>query len=322
MANNVPKLNLPSVDELFSSEKERSDAKREKVMEVPLSEISDFANHPFKVRMDAEMQAMAESIGQYGVLVPGLVRPKGDGYEMVAGHRRKLASQMAQRETMPCIVRDLTDDEATIIMVDSNLQRENILPSEKALAFKMKLDAIRRQAGRPSQENCAQLAPNFGKRSRDIVAEEAGESKDQVRRYIRLTDLIPELRDMVDNDKLKQGEQHERMALNPAVEISYLTPDLQRELFDAIQSDECTPSLSQAKRLKSAAQDGRLDRNGISLVLSEEKPQQSEKFSFSAEQSKKYFPSDYTPAQKQQHIEKALDHYNRYLERKRSEPVR
>ncbi len=322
MAGNAIKLNLPSVDELFSSQEERDDAKREKVMDLPLSEISDFANHPFKVRMDAEMQAMAESVSQYGVLVPGLVRPVEGGYEMIAGHRRKMASEMAQLETMPCIVRDLTDDEATIIMVDSNLQRENILPSEKALAYKMKLDAIRRQAGRPSQDNCAQLAPNFGKRSHDIIAEESGESKDQVRRYIRLTELIPELREMVDNEKLKQGEQHERIAFNPAVELSYLAPDLQRELFDAIQADECTPSLSQAKRLKTAAQAGKLDRNGISLVLSEEKPQQKESFTFSAEKSNKYFPSNYTPAQKQQHIEKALDYYNRYLERKRSEPTR
>jgi ParB family chromosome partitioning protein len=186
----------------------------------------------------------------------------------------------------------------------------------------MKLEAMKRQGAR-TDLTCSQVGNKFaGKKTSEIVAEEAGESKSQIFRHVRLTELIPELLEMVDNDKLKQGEQHERMALNPAVELSYLAPDMQRELFDAIQADECTPSLSQAKRLKSAAQEGKLDRNGISLVLSEEKPQQNEKFSFSSEQSKKYFPSDYTPAQKQRHIEKALDYYNRYLERKRSEPVR
>jgi len=223
--DNAIKLNLPSADDLFSTQESRDDAQREKVMDIPLSEIEDFPNHPFKVRMDEAMLEMAESVKQYGVLVPSLVRPKeGGGYEMVAGHRRKMASELSGRGTIPCIIRNLTDDEATIIMVDSNLQREKILPSEKAFAYKMKLDAMRRQAGRPSKENSSPVGIDFrGKQSLDILGETTGESRNQIHRYIRLTDLIPGILQMVDDNK---------MAFRPAVEISYLSKEQQQSLFD------------------------------------------------------------------------------------------
>ena len=316
MPNNLPKMSLPVLDDLFSSQEMRDDVAKEKIQDIPLSEIDNFPGHPFQVREDDEMQKMVESVKQYGVLNPVMVRPTEDGrYEMVSGHRRKRACEIAGIVTLPCLVREMTQDEAIIRMVDANIQRENILPSEKAMAYKMKLDAVRRQAGRPSR-NSGQVDQNYiGTISRDRVADEAGESSKQIHRYIRLNELVPELLDMVDTKK---------MAFNPAVELSYLNPELQRELYDAMQADECTPSLSQAQRLKKFAQDGKLNRDGISLVMSEEKPQQKESFSFSAEQSKKYFPSNYTPAQKQQHIEKALEYYNRHLERKREEqePIR
>jgi ParB family chromosome partitioning protein len=230
-------LKLTSIDDLFSTEESRIDSQREKVLEIPLSEISDFPNHPFKVKADEAMLEMTDSVKQYGVLVPGLVRPKADGgYEMVAGHRRKKASELAGRETMPCIVRNLNDDEATIIMVDSNLQRENILPSEKAFAYKMKLEAMKRQAGRPSKENSVQVELNFkGQQSRDILAKQTGESGPQIYRYIRLTELIPSILEMVDE---------KRIAFNPAVEISYLTENEQQDLYKTMQSEDCTPSLS------------------------------------------------------------------------------
>jgi len=208
-------IKLTSVDELFSTEESRADSQREKVLDIPLSEISDFPNHPFKVKADEAMLEMADSVKQYGVLVPGLVRPKPDGgYEMVAGHRRKKASELAGKETMPCIVRELDDDEATIIMVDSNLQRESILPSEKAFAYKMKLEAMNRKAGRPTNENRSQVGNNFSsKRTGEVLAEQVGESKNQIFRYIRLTELIPPILEMVDEKQI---------AFNPAVEISYL----------------------------------------------------------------------------------------------------
>ena len=212
-------LKLPSADDLFTTQDERDDAQRERVMDLPISEISDFPDHPFKVRMDAEMQEMADSIGQHGVLVPCLVRPKdGGGYEMIAGHRRRTASELAGRETMPCIVRDLSDDEATIIMVDSNLQREKILPSEKAFAYKMKLEAMRRQVGRPRKENVSPLGTNL--RSDEQLAQQTGDSRNQIHRFIRLTDLIPELLQMVDNWATREKDEYQ-IAMRPAVELSY-----------------------------------------------------------------------------------------------------
>lgn len=312
MAKSNPRdsIKLASVDDLFSTEESRVDSQREKVLEIPLSEISDFPNHPFKVKADEAMLEMADSVKQYGVLVPGLVRPKADGgYEMVAGHRRKKASELAGRETMPCIVRNLDDDEATIIMVDSNLQRENILPSEKAFAYKMKLEAMKRQAGRPSKENSVQVELNFkGQQSRDILAKQTGESGPQIFRYIRLTELIPSILEMVDD---------KRIAFNPAVEISYLSENEQQDLYKTMQSEDCTPSLSQAQRMKRLSQDGRLNIDVIFSILTEEKPNQKEKFHIQRERIDRFFPKNFTEKQKEDLIVQLLESW--YKKRQREQ---
>ena len=241
--NSALNFNLPSADDLFSTEEERAEARLEKVVNLSPAEISDFLNHPFKVRMDAAMQEMTESVKQYGVLVPTLVRPKSEGgYEMVAGHRRKKAADLAGLAEIPCIVRQLTDDEATIIMVDSNLQREQILPSEKAFAYKMKLDAMKRQAGRPRKDNSAPLGPNLiGTRSNLELAAESPDSKTQIQRYIRLTHLIPEILELVDNSVLKDPAMLQ-IAMRPAVELSYLRKEEQADLFAIMDEMDCTPS--------------------------------------------------------------------------------
>ncbi len=252
---NVIEMHLPTADDLFSTQEERDNGKREYVKAISLDKISDFPDHPFKVRMDEKMLEMIESVREYGVLSPAVVRPKEDGtYEMFAGHRRKLASQMADRSDMPCIVRDLTDEEATIIMVDSNLQREEILPSEKAFAYKMKLDAMKRQAGRPSKNSVPVAQDLRGKTSRQILGEQIGESQDQIRRYIRLTELIKPILDMVDDKKI---------ALRPAVELSYLSQDQQEVLLDTMQLQDCTPSHAQAIKMRKFAEEGRLNENVI-----------------------------------------------------------
>ena len=308
-------LNLPSADDLFSTKEEREDAQRERVIDLPLSEISDFPNHPFKVRMDAEMQEMSESVRQYGVLVPGLVRPKEDGgYEMVAGHRRKMASQLAERGTMPCIVRNLTDDEATIIMVDSNLQREKILPSEKAFAYKMKLDAMKRQAGRPTN-NCVPVGHDFeGKRSREILADKSPDSNTQIQRYVRLTELIPELLKMVDNAVLGEKPQ---IAMRPAVELSHLPAEEQQILYEAIGSEDCTPSHVQAMKMRKFSEEGRLSEDVIFSILQEEKPNQVEQFKLPKEKISRFFAPG-TPAQKiETDIIKGLELLQRQRERNR-----
>jgi len=294
-------IKLTSVDELFSTEESRADSQREKVLEIPLSEISDFPNHPFKVKADEAMLEMADSVKQYGVLVPGLVRPKADGgYEMVAGHRRKKASELAGKETMPCIVRGLDDDAATIIMVDSNLQRESILLSEKAFAFKMKLEAMKRQAGRPSKEdNYSQVGNNFStKTSSDELALQTGESKNQIFRYIRLTELILPILDMVDEKQI---------AFNPAVELSYLAENEQQDLYNTMQSEDCTPSLAQAQRMKKLSQDGRLNVDVIFSILTEEKPNQKEKFNIQRERIERFFPKNFTEKQKEDLIVQLLE---------------
>ena len=259
--NNVAGL-LTSVDDLFSTQESRDEAKLERVINLPPGEISDFPNHPFKVRMDEEMQQMAESVKEHGVLVPALVREKpSGGYEMVAGHRRKRAAELAELPEIPCIVRNLTDDEAIIVMVDSNLQREKILPSEKAFAYKMRLDAMRRIAGRPQKENCATPLHNFeGKRSRQILAEQVGESHEQVRKYIRLTYLLPEMLDMVDDGKI---------ALRPAVELSYLAEKEQQFLLDTMFSEDCTPSHAQAIKMRKFSQEGKLNPDVILSIMQE-----------------------------------------------------
>ncbi|WP_304432647.1 ParB/RepB/Spo0J family partition protein [Acutalibacter muris] len=303
---------LLSVDSLFTTQAQRDEEKRESVRDIPLSEISNFPNHPFKVRMDDSMTEMADSVRQCGVLVPGLVRPKPEGgYEMVAGHRRKKASELAGVETVPCIVRELTDDEATIIMVDSNLQREQILPSEKAFAYKMKLDAMKRQAGRPSKENGATVLPHFsGKKSRELLAEQSGESHEQIRKYIRLTNLTPDLLDLVDNSVLKEKDKPQ-MALRPAVELSYLTLEEQSSLYELIESEDCTPSHAQAIKMKDFSQAGKLNEDVMLSIMQEEKGNQVEQFKIPKERISKYFAPG-TPAQKiEDTIVKALEMYRK-----------
>lgn len=296
-------IKLPSVDDLFTTEESRADERREKVMDIPLSEISDFPNHPFKVRADEAMLEMADSVKQYGILVPALVRPKeGGGYEMVAGHRRKKASELAGRDTMPCIVRELDNDEAVIIMVDSNLQRENITPSEKSFAYKMKLEAMKRQ-GQRTDLTCAQVGHKLARvKSRDILADQMGESKNQISRYIRLTELSQPLRDMVDEKQI---------ALNPAVELSYLTENEQQALLETIQSEDCTPSLAQAQRMKKLSQEGRLNSDVIYSILTEAKPNQKEKITIHSERVDRYFPKGYTEKQKEDLIVQLLEGWYR-----------
>lgn len=295
---------LTSLDSLFTTQEQRDAAKRDVVLDLPLDQIGDFPNHPFKVKQDEAMLEMVESVRQYGVLVPGLVRQLEDGsYQMVSGHRRKMASELAGRDTIPCIVRDLTDDEAVIIMVDSNLQRERVLPSEKAFAYKMKLDAMRRQAGRPSKENSSPVGIDFrGKQSLDIMSEESGDSRNQIHRFIRLTNLIPEILDMVDDG---------RIAFRPAVELSYLTEKEQSALYDTMGREDCTPSLAQAIKMKAFSRDGKLTDAVILSIMEEEKPNQKEQFRIPKERISKYFKPG-TPARTMEDtIIKALDYYRK-----------
>lgn len=295
---------LTSLDSLFTTQEQRDEAKRDSVQDIPISQISDFPEHPFKVKQDEAMLEMAESVRQYGVLVPGLVRQLDDGsYQMVSGHRRKMASELAGRDTIPCIVRDLTDDEAVIIMVDSNLQRERVLPSEKAFAYKMKLDAMRRQAGRPSKENGVPLGHHFQQgKSREILADNSPDSNTQIQRYIRLTNLIPEILDMVDDG---------RIAFRPAVELSYLTEQEQSALYDTMGREDCTPSLAQAIKMKAFSRDGKLTDAVIRSIMEEEKPNQKEQFRIPKERISKYFKPG-TPARTMEDtIIKALDYYRK-----------
>ena len=270
-------------------------------MMLPVSELHDFPGHPFQVRDDEEMEKLAESITQHGILMPGLVRPRAAGdYEIVAGHRRKFASMKAGILEMPVIVRDMDDDTAVILMVDSNVQRENVLPSEKARAYKMKLDAIKRKAGRPSKENSGQLDQNFfNPYSVEKIAQDAGESTKQVQRYIRLNELIPELLEMVDGNEIK---------FNPAYELAFLRPEEQAVLYDILQAEEVTPSLSQAQRLKRASQEGRLSEQDIAAIMREEKAQTRDtgKVTLPAKEIEQFFPKSYTPEQKKKVIVKLL----------------
>lgn len=303
MAKNSVASKLTSVDELFTTQAERDDAKRERVVDILLEEISDFRDHPFKVKQDEAMMEMAESVRQYGVLVPALVRPKPDGgYEMVAGHRRKMACALAGRVAMPCVVRELADDEAVIIMVDSNLQRETVLPSEKAFAYKMKLEAMKRQ-GQRTDLSCATPLHKFdGKKSRQILAEQSGESHEQIRKYIRLTQLVPELLEMVDDGIV---------ALRPAVELSYLAEEEQRSLLDTMECEDCTPSHAQAIKLRKFSEAGNLTDEVILSIMQEEKPNQKEQFKMPKERIARFFPAG-TPAQKiEDTIVRALDFYRK-----------
>ena len=312
MAKNSAAGLLTSVDSMFTTQEERDNAQRSYVTDLPIAEISDFPDHPFKVRMDEEMEQMVESVRERGVLSPVLVRPMPDGgYQMVSGHRRKFASELAELPTVPCIVRELTDDEAIIIMVDSNLQRERVLPSEKAFAYKMKLDAMRRQAGRPSKNNSATVLQNFeGKTSREILAEQSGESHEQIRKYIRLTNLVPELLDMVDNTVLKEKGTLQ-MALRPAVELSYLPENEQNALLEVMESEDCTPSHAQAIKIRDFSEKGKLNPDVILSIMQEEKPNQVEQFKMPRNRIDKFFPAG-TPAQKiEDTIVKALEMYRK-----------
>lgn len=299
------RFTLPSSDELFKTEEAREEEKLEKVVNLPLQAISDFPGHPFKVRDDKEMQDLADSVRDFGVLVPALVRPKGDGYEMVAGHRRKRAVELSGRSEIPCIIRDFTEEEATIIMVDSNLQREHILPSEKALAYKMKLEAMKRQ-GQRTDLTSVPMAQKSKKTSRELLGEQVGASQDQIRRYIRLTELIQPIMDMVDDGKI---------AFRPAVELSYIPKDLQETLLDAMECEDCTPSLAQALKMKSFAKEGRLSEDVIFSILQEEKPNQIEQFKIPKKRLSKYFPEGTSAKKMEDTILKALE---QYLKRQRS----
>lgn len=294
---------MTPLDDLFSTDESRAESQLEKVVTLNPAEISDFPNHPFQVRQDDDMAEMVESIKKYGLLVPALVRPKEDGgYEMVAGHRRKFAAALAGIAEIPCIVRNLTDDEATIVMVDSNLQREKILPSEKAFAYKMKLEAMKRQ-GERTDLTCAPMEHKSGKqKSRDILANQSGDSREQVRRFIRLTELIPPVLQMVDDEKI---------AFRPAVELSYLFKEQQKSLYNTMEREDCTPSLAQAIKMKEFSKDGKLTDEVILSIMQEEKPNQKEQFKMPKERISKYFAPG-TPAQKiEDTIIKALDLYRR-----------
>jgi len=299
-------------NDLFSTQEERDNAQRSYVTDLPIAEISDFPDHPFKVRMDEEMEQMVESVRERGVLSPVLVRPMPDGgYQMVSGHRRKLASELAELPTVPCIVRELTDDEAIIIMVDSNLQRERVLPSEKAFAYKMKLDAMKRQQGeRTDLTSATPLQKLGGKTSREILAEQSGESHEQIRKYIRLTNLVPELLDMVDNSVLKEKGTLQ-MALRPAVELSYLPENEQNALLEVMESEDCTPSHAQAIKIRDFSEKGKLNPDVILSIMQEEKPNQVEQFKMPRNRIDKFFPAG-TPAQKiEDTIVKALEMYRK-----------
>ena len=298
MKSSAKNIVLKSVDDIFQTEENRADAQRERVQEIPLDQLKPFKNHPFKVRDDQRMLDTADSIREYGVLVPAIARPDPNGgYELISGHRRKRGCEMAGLQTMPVIIRDLDDDAAVLVMVDSNIQREELLPSERAFAYRMKLEAIERVKGRPKK--VGQVVPDFqGKRSTEIVADGTGESYKQVQRYIRLTELIPELLDMVDERKL---------AFNPAVEVSYLKRDEQRMLLEAMDAEQTTPSLSQAQRLKKFSQEGRLTEEAMSAIMSEEKKGDMDKVTLRSDTLRRYFPKSYTPKQMEQTIIRLLD---------------
>ncbi len=305
MKNSGKKIELASVDDLFSTEEERQDARMEKIQEIPLSELHPFRNHPFKVKDDDAMMETADSVRQYGVLVPAIARPDPEGgYELVAGHRRHRASQLAGKETMPVIVRDLDDDAATIIMVDSNLQRESLLPSERAFAYKLKLEAIKHQGARTDLTS-VRLEQKLN--ARDKVAMDAGEKSGiQVMRYIRLTELIPQLLDMVDERKI---------AFNPAYELSFLRKEEQVQLLDAMDSEQATPSLSQAQRLKKFSQEGELSPSVMRAIMSEEKKSEIDKVTFTADSLRRYFPKSYTPQRMQETIIKLLEQWQKRRQR-------
>ena len=300
-------LALKGLDDLFSTEENRQEEQREQVQQIPIDALHPFTNHPFKVLDDEAMTRTVESIAQYGVLAPLIARPRpdGDGYEIISGHRRQYAAKLAGLETLPVIVRQMSDDAAVILMVDSNLQREHILPSERALAYKMKLDAMRRTSGRPSKENVSQIGTQ--KRSDQIMAEELGESRNQIQRFIRLTNLIPELLDMVDEKKI---------SFNPAVELSYLDESQQRDFLEAMEDTQNAPSLSQAQQLKKMAQQGELSYEKAFDVMGQEKRSEKDTVTIKNETLRKYFPRSYTPKQMEEKIIQLLDAWQKKQQRR------
>jgi ParB family chromosome partitioning protein len=311
MAGRKSDFTLPTLDDLFSTQEMRDDAKLAKIRDIPLELIDDFPDHPFKVRDDEDMMQLVESVKERGVITPATVRQKEDGrYELVSGHRRKRACELAGFETLRCEVVDLTRDEATILMVESNFQRSQILPSEKAYAYKMRLEAMKRQAGRPSKENASPLATNSLQGRSDVeLAEQVGESKDQIRRYIRLTNLVPELLDLVDEGRIK---------MRPAVEISFLNEDCQRDLVDEIDLNDCTPSHDQTIRMRKMFDEGKLTPEAIQAIMSEQKPNQRERIVLSGDKVRQYIPKNIPLNQTEDYVCKALEHYAGYL-RKRAE---
>ena len=300
-------LALKGLDDLFSTEENRQEEQREQVQQIPIDALHPFTNHPFKVLDDEAMTRTVESIAQYGVLAPLIARPRpdGDGYEIISGHRRQYAAKLAGLDTLPVIVRQMSDDAAVILMVDSNLQREHILPSERAFAYKMKLDAMRRTSGKPSKENVSQIGTQ--KRSDQIMAEELGESRNQIQRFIRLTNLIPELLDMVDEKKI---------AFNPAVELSYLDESQQRDFLEAMEDTQNAPSLSQAQQLKKMAQQGEFSYEKAFDVMGQEKKSEKDTVTIKNETLRKYFPRSYTPKQMEEKIIQLLDAWQKKQQRR------
>ena len=300
-------VSLKGADDIFSTEESRQEQQREQVQQIPIGELFPFKNHPFKVLDDESMQRTVESVEQYGVLSPLIARPRPEGgYEIISGHRRQHAAQLAGLDALPVIVRQMDDDAAVLLMVDSNLQRETILPSERAFAYKMKLEAMKHQAGRPTQDNYSQVGNNFGALSSEEMAEELGTSKNQIFRYIRLTNLVPELLDMVDEKKI---------AFNPAVELSYLDESQQRDFLEAMNDTQNAPSLSQAQRLKKLAQEGHFSYNVAFAVMGEEKKDELDKVVIKNDTLRKYFPRSYTPKQMEDTIIKLLEQWQRKLQR-------
>ena len=311
MAGRKSDFTLPTLDDLFSTQELRDDAKLSKIRDIPLELIDDFPGHPFKVRDDEDMIQLVESVKERGVITPATVRQKEDGrYELISGHRRKRACELAGFEALRCEVVDLDRDAATVLMVESNYQRSQILPSEKAFAYKMRLEAMKRQAGRPSKENSVPVAQNYeGKTSRELLGKQVGESQDQVRRYIRLTYLVPELLDLVDEGKIK---------MRPAVELSYLDEDSQRAVVDEIDLNQCTPSHAQTIRMRQFFTDGKLTPEVVSAIMGEEKPNQREKIVLRGDKVRSLIPKNIPVSQTEDHVVKALEHYSRFL-RQRAE---
>lgn len=297
---------LPTFDDIFSTQEQRDEAKLAKIRDIPISEIDDFPDHPFQVRDDEDMLQLVESIKERGVITPATVRQKDDGrYELVSGHRRKRACEIAGFDTLRCEVVELTRDEATILMVESNFQRSQILPSEKAFAYKMRLEAMKRQAGRPSKENASPVATNFSQGRSDVeLGEQVGESKDTIRRYVRLTNLVPELLEYVDEGKIK---------MRPAVELSYLDEDCQRDVVDEIDLNEATPSHAQTIKMRKLFDEGKLTTEVISSIMAEDKPNQREKIVLRGDRVRQLIPKNISISQTEEFVCKALEHYNKYL---------